>query len=168
MWLFAILLLATACGDRSDTGLIDTTVIYRGNGGEPGSLDPAVAEDIHAFNILTDLYEGLVAHSANGTIVPGVAESWTRSSDGLTYTFVIRDDASWSNGEPVTSADFARTFRRVADPETASTYGFLLEPIQDVVTVDAKTLELTLAEPTPHILALLAMPIAFPTPAFST
>ena len=165
--LLTFLALLVGCDGGSESGTADAapSAIVRGNGGEPGSLDPALAEDVHAFNILTDLYEGLVAQSAGGTIIPGVAESWTQSSDGLTYTFALRDGAIWSNGEPVTSADFARAFRRATDPQSTSSYGFLLEPIREVVSVDEKYLVLTLAEPTPHILALLAMPVAFPTPA---
>ncbi|MGB5491801.1 MAG: ABC transporter substrate-binding protein, partial [Woeseiaceae bacterium] len=112
----AAAILGAGCGEeqRSVSPSQPGTVIYRGNGGEPGSLDPALAEDIHAFNILTDLYEGLVAESASGKLVPGVAESWTISDDGLVYTFVLREDGRWSNGEPLTSNDFVRSFRRVA------------------------------------------------------
>jgi ABC-type oligopeptide transport system substrate-binding subunit len=167
LWLLALSILTAGCDSGREPGATSTasSVIYRGNGGDPGSLDPALAEDIHAFNILTDLYEGLVAESATGELVPGVAESWTISADGLTYTFTLRDDARWSNGEAVTSADFVRAFRRVADPATASVYGFLLEPIQAVLASDEKILQLTLVGPTPHILSLLSMPIAFPTPA---
>jgi len=155
-------------------------VLYRGNGGDPVSLDPALAEDVHSFNILTDLYEGLVAESATGEVVPGVAESWTISEDGLTYTFKLRDGARWSNGDPVTSIDFLNALRRVAQPATASVYSFLLEPILHftevqngslpaqqlgVVAIDERTLEIRVVEPTAHMLSLLSMPIAFPVSA---
>ena len=179
LWLLIILAIAAGCDGGTDpkSTSASTSVIYRGNGGDPGSLDPALAEDIHAFNILTDLYEGLVAESAMGELVSGVAESWTISDDGLTYTFSLRNDARWSNGDSVTSHDFVNAFRRVAKPTTASVYGFLLEPIlrfaeaqngslpADQVAVSAIgdfALKVRLREPTPHILAVLAMPIAFP------
>ena len=177
--LLAVLVLGAGCEDNThSTASLDTPlVINRGNGGEPGSLDPALAEDIHAFNILTDLYEGLIAESASGELVPGVAESWAISDDGLVYEFSLRENARWSNGDTVTSEDFVRAFRRVANPATASAYGSLLEPIQNFSTVlngqlppeqlgvsalGEFSLAIRLREPTPHFPALLAMPIAFP------
>ncbi len=159
--------------DQADT----QAIIRRGNGGEPGSLDPALAEDIHAFNILTDLYEGLVTVSADGRILPGVAESWEIGENGLVYTFVLRDDARWSNGGAVLASDFVNAFRRVANPDTGSVYGFLLEGIRNfaevqaaelpvdqlaVVAIDKRLLEIRLTNPTPHFLAALTMPVAFP------
>ncbi len=178
--LLTFLALVVGCDSSSNSSSISesTAIVYRGNGGDPGSLDPALAEDVHAFNILTDLYEGLVAESATGEIVKGVAESWTISDDGLIYTFTLRGDARWSNGDPVTSLDFVNAFRRVANPGTASVYGFLLEPILHfadvqngslpadqlgVAAVNERILEIRLVEPSPQVLAVLAMPIAFPT-----
>jgi ABC-type oligopeptide transport system substrate-binding subunit len=140
-------------------------------------LDPALAEDIHAFNILTDLYEGLVSESATGELVPASAESWTVSGDELTYTFTLREDARWSNGDALTAHDFVRAFRRVAAPATASVYGFLLQPILHfaevqngslpadelaVVAIDDRVLQIRLVEPTPQMLSVLAMPVALP------
>ena len=178
--LLTCLALVVGCDGSSDSSSISdsTSIIYRGNGGDPGSLDPALAEDVHAFNILTDLYEGLVAASVTGELVKGVAESWTVSDDGLIYTFTLRRDARWSNGDRVTSLDFVTAFHRVANPDTASVYGFLLDPILHfadvqngslpadqlgVAAVDERILEIRLLEPSPQILAVLAMPIAFPT-----
>ncbi|MGI9235941.1 MAG: peptide ABC transporter substrate-binding protein [Woeseiaceae bacterium] len=178
--LFVVLLGVSACpggGDEPPSESAARSIIYRGNGGEPGSLDPALAEDVHAFNILTDLYEGLVAESATGELIPGAAESWEISEDGLIYTFTLRDGARWSNGDAVTSQDFVRAFRRVANPTTASVYGFLLEPILHftevqngdlpadklaVSAVDDLVFEIRLRGPAPHMLAVLAMPVAFP------
>ncbi len=152
-------------------------IIRRGNGGEPGSLDPALAEDIHAFNILTDLYEGLVTVSADGRILPGVAKTWIVNDDGLVYTFELREDARWSNGSPVVAADFVNAFRRVADPETRSVYGFLLQKIRNfdaiqsaampvdqlaIVAINERLLEIRLTAPTPWFLAALSMPVTFP------
>jgi len=173
----AFLFLAIGCGGNDAPAPTGESVIYRGNGGEPGSLDPALAEDFHAFNVLTDLYEGLVAESATGDLVPGTAASWEVSSDGLTYSFALRKEARWSNGDPVTSHDFVRAFRRVANPATASVYSFLLEPLRNfaevqagslpadqlgVVAVDDHILRIQLAKSTPQLLAVLAMPVALP------
>jgi len=154
-----------------------TTVLRRGNGGDPQTLDPARAEDVHAFNVLADLYEGLVAIDAKGNVVPGVAESWDVSSDGLTYTFHLRADALWSNGQPVSAEHFVAGFERTLSPATASAYSFLLHPIRNAEEVslgqqpasalgiaapDRRTLAIELRAPAPHLLSVLAMPIASP------
>lgn len=177
-WLLLLTLFLgfAACAPPAETG---RSVLHRGNGGQPGTLDPALAEDIHAFNILSDLYEGLIAEAANGDLVPGVAESWQLHDGGRTYRFTIRDNALWSNGEPVLAADFVRAFRHVASPETGSAYAFLLEPISNfsavnagemaperlgVTAVSERLLEIRLASPANHWLSVLAMPIASPMP----
>lgn len=175
--ILAALALAVGCDGASKSVQSSKSVIVRGNGGEPGSLDPALAEDIHAFNVLTDLYEGLVAESATGELVPAVAESWTVSEDELSYSFVLRNDARWSNGDPVTAQDFVRAIQRAANPATASVYGFLLNPIRNfpeiqngsmpveqlaVVATGERVLQIQLAKPMPQLLAVLALPIAFP------
>ena len=181
LMLFAALSTSLAGTVSCDTAPVDDDlqrqIIVRGNGGEPGTLDPVLADDIHAFNVLGDLYEGLVAETANGTLVPGVAESWTVSRDGLIYTFQLRDDARWSNGDPVVAQDFERSFRRAASPATASGYAFLLEPIQNfpealagetpphdigVSAPSPNTLVMRLSDPASHWLSILTMPIAFP------
>ena len=152
-------------------------VVRRGNGGQPDSLDPARAEGVHAFSILTDLYEGLLALNADGEIVPGVAESWAVSSDGLTYTFKLREGARWSDGSPVTAEHFVAGMRRTLSPETASAYAALLYPIDNAQAVaqgelsasalgveagGEQTLVIRLHTPAPYLPSLLTMPIAFP------
>lgn len=152
-------------------------LVRRGNIEDPETLDPALAEDIHTFNVLIDLYEGLVAEDARGQLVPGVAESWAIGDDGLSYTFKLRSTARWSNEEPVVSLDFVRAFRRAASPATHSAYAGLLAPIENfedvksgiaseeelgVVAKDRLTLIVRLSEPSAHFLSVLAMPIAFP------
>ena len=160
----AILLNLFACTHPNDSGLTSEQqqALRRGNIEDPGTLDPALAEDVHAFNVLLDLYEGLVAENARGDLVPGVAESWSISDNGLLYTFILRKTARWSNGKQVVSSDFVHALRRAAAHETLSAYSFLLQPIEDVVAVDKLTLTIRLAQPSPHFLGVLAMPIAFP------
>lgn len=166
--------------DDSLTGSQDIDrqrVLRRGNGGEPQTLDPAIAEDVHAFSILSDLYEGLIIEAGDGTLLPGVAERWEVSPDGRRYTFYLRDDAIWSNGDPVTSRHFVAAFHRVLTPGTISAYSFLLEPLlnyQAVISgekppaelgihvVDDKTLTMELHSPAQHFPGILAMPIAYP------
>jgi len=152
-------------------------LVRRGNVEQPESLDPAIANDIHTFNILYDLYEGLVSLDARGQLVPGVAQSWTVSDDGLTYTFELRPDAKWSNGDPVMVDDFVRGFRRSAAPSTLSEYASLLAPIVNfdlvkngdasgeslgVAAIGDRRLEINLHSPSAHLLGVLTMPIAFP------
>ena len=87
-------------------------ILRVGNGAEPQTLDPHRAEGVPESNILRDLFEGLVGEAPDGSLVPGAAESWTISDDGLLYTFRIRADARWSNGAPVTARDFEFGLRR--------------------------------------------------------
>jgi len=160
----------TNVGERGD-------LIRRGNIEYPETLDPALAEDVHAFNILIDLYEGLVAEDAHGGVTPGVAESWFVSDDGLRYTFTLRSNARWSNGDPVTAGNFVSGLRRVAEPTTLSVYASLLESIQNfaevksgevpaaelgVVAIDDRTLVIHLHTPNAYFLGLLAMTVSFP------
>jgi oligopeptide transport system substrate-binding protein len=105
------------------------SILKRGNGGDPGSLDPALAEDLHAFNVLLDLYEGLLTVATDGSIVPGVAESWSVSPDGREYRFRLRADARWTNGERVTAAHFVHGFRHAVRQGSGAPNSFLLAPI---------------------------------------
>lgn len=96
------------------------------NGAEPQSLDPAVISGQLEGRLCNALFEGLTARNAAGEIVPGVAERWDVSPDGLTYTFHLRAEARWSNGDPVTAHDFAASWRRVLEPATAAVYAEIL------------------------------------------
>lgn len=180
MLLFAAQMLGcspSAESDRSSQTSEDPITLRRGNGGEPQTLDPALAEDVHGFNVLTDLYEGLVVVTADGTIQPGVADRWDISPDGRQYTFHLRNDALWSNGDSVTADDFVAAFDRAISPGSVSTYSFLLEPILNyhavtrgelpvedlgVRALDERTLVIELREPVPYFTGILAMPIAYP------
>ena len=153
-----ILALLVACGGAPETD----TVLRRGNGGDPGSLDPALAADEHAFNVIADLYEGLVVYGPDGAIRPGVAEHWETSADGLIWTFTLREDARWSDGQPVSAEDFAAGFTRARDPATAAPLAFLLDGIAWVTAPDAHTLVIEVDEPMPQLLPILAMAIASP------
>ena len=157
-------LLAAGCG-RDDPGAdaqAVQSVLRRGNGGDPGSLDPALAQDEHAFNVLADLYEGLVIYGPDGALLPGVAERWTVSDDGLVYRFELRPDARWSNGEAVTAGHFVHALERAQAAETAAPLSFLLNPVDTVLAEDNATLVIRLEAPASHFLAVLAMAIALP------
>jgi len=162
-----LFLLVAACGEdppSPSTGDAAETPsrLVRGNGGEPGTLDPGLAEDIHAFNIIADLYEGLVATDASGRIIAGVAKTWDISADGLTYTFQLRDDARWSNGDAVVATDFFRAFTRATEPGSIASLGFLLEPVEETARTGNRELVVRLKRPTSYFLSVLTMPVAMP------
>ena len=94
------------------------------------SFDPQINTDVEGSDMLRNLFEGLYNEDGNGELVPGVALDHTLSDDGLTYTFNLRTDAKWSNGEPVTANDFVYAWRRLADPATASEYAWYMELMQ--------------------------------------
>lgn len=149
----------------------------RGNGGEPDTLDPHRNEETSGSAILRDLFEGLVTEDIELNLVPGVAQSWEISADGLRYVFHLRDDARWSNGDRVTAEDFAAGMRRAVNPATASTYAELLDPIRNAAAVirgelppdalavtatDDQTLVIELERPTGYFLQLLTQPTTYP------
>ena len=113
------------CDSKTTTPVVTThesrdTVLRRGIGGEPASLDPGQAADIFSFEVIRDLYEGLATERADGAVVPGVAISWKIDTSGTQYTFQLRPDAKWSNGERVRADNFVEAWRRVVDPKRAS------------------------------------------------
>ncbi len=150
--------------------LADEQVFHKGNGAEVQTLDPHKAEGVPSSNVLRDLYEGLTSEAPTGEVIPGAAESWTLSDDGTVYTFTIRQNAKWSNGDPVTAADFEYGLKRSVNPATLSKYAYILAPIKNaeaisaakaepdtlgVKALNATTLEITLKAPTPYFLGLL-------------
>lgn len=155
----------------------DEVVFHRGNTGEPETLDPHLTSTTYEAHILHDLLEGLVAHNAAAEVVPGVAESWTVSEDGLTWTFTLREDARWSNGSPVTADQFVYSYRRILNPETGAKYANILFPIANaeaafngdvppeeigVSAPDARTVVIELGSPTPFFLELLTHQTSLP------
>ena len=153
------------------------SVYNRGNDTDPSTLDHHLTSTVAEGHLMRDLYEGLVVQSATAEIVPGVAESWEISDDGLTYTFTLRENARWSNGDPVTANDFVFAYRRIQDPATAAPYANILYPIKNAeaintdgmaleelgaVAVDDRTLEITLEQPTPYFLELLTHQTGLP------
>ncbi len=96
---------------------IRTQTLQLGNSSEPRDLDPHIAVSNTESNILLALFEGLVNYSLDGkSVVPAAAERWDVSPDGKTYTFHLRAGLKWSNGDPLTSADFLYSFRRIIEP----------------------------------------------------
>jgi ABC-type oligopeptide transport system substrate-binding subunit len=152
-------------------------VLRVANMAEPETLDPHKTSTINEHNILLNLFEGLMVLDPGGKVAPGAAESFSISEDGLTYTFRLRDNARWSNGEPVTAGDFVYSLRRIEDPKTQSRYAEVLYPIKNaeqvntgkaaltelgVAAVDARTVQITLKAPTAYFLQLLTHQTSLP------
>ncbi|MGH1478906.1 MAG: peptide ABC transporter substrate-binding protein [Geminicoccales bacterium] len=149
------------------------------NAGEPDTLDPHHASGTWENRIIGDMFLGLTTEAADGSVIPGAAESWTVSDDGLVYTFTLRDH-NWSDGTPVTADDFVFAMRRLLAPETAAQYASLLYTVKNAKglneatmdgmdqlgakAIDAKTLEVTLEYPAPYFIEQLTHPTAFPVP----
>ncbi|HVJ51016.1 MAG TPA: peptide ABC transporter substrate-binding protein [Aliidongia sp.] len=129
-------------------------ILARWNASEPETLDPQFTTSASDGQVEQDLFEGLTRLTTDKKAIPGIAESWTVSPDGLTYSFHLRADAKWSNGEPVTSADFLYTFRRLVDPKTAAAD---FDPVQGVVNA-AEIIAGKIADPA-------ALGVEAPTPA---
>ncbi len=169
--------LVAGCGGPQSPSSAGPEVLRRGNGGDPGSLEPALAEDLHAYNVLGDLYEGLFVATADGGLAPGVASRWTSSADGLQWRFELRPDAIWSNGARVTAAHFVAGLRHAVDPATGSPNAFLLAPIADATAIlrgdrppdslgvraeGDGVLVIDLERPARWLPTVLSMPIALP------
>ncbi|WP_109077581.1 ABC transporter substrate-binding protein [Aggregatibacter kilianii] len=112
------------------TQLAETQNIVINNGSEPQSFDPHKTEGIPEAEVAYQLFEGLVTTDSDGNLIPGVAESWENTPDYKTWTFHLRKDAKWSNGEPVTANDFVFAWRRLVTPATASPYASFLDYLQ--------------------------------------
>ncbi len=157
--------------------LAEVQQLDRGNGEEPQTLDPHRADGVPTLTILRDLFEGLTTTAPDGRIIPGAAGRWDVSRDGMIYTFYLRDDGRWSNGDPLTAADFVFSFRRSVDPDTAAAYGRMLAPIENAVSILAgemepealgvealneRTVQIRLDDPTPYFLGLLTHASTYP------
>ena len=116
---------ATTVTNGGSNGAGSEAKVFRMNiHSEPSSLDPALMEDNVSGTLATGIYEGLTRKNENGEIIPATAEKFEKSEDGLTYTFKIRKDAKWSNGDPVTANDYEYSWKRALDPNVGSTYAY--------------------------------------------
>lgn len=177
----AVLLGCFACGFAANTMAAEAPpVLLLANAGEPQTLDP------HRYNLrleetlLNDLFMGLTTFNAQGEIVPGAATGWRTSTDGLTWTFTLRPNQTWSDGHPLTAHDFVFAFRRLQNPQTAASLAYFMDMLENATAINAGqrppedlgvhaaddlTLVLRLAKPYPFLLERLLYPTAFPVPA---
>ena len=153
------------------------SVLRRGGLGDPNTFDPHLRTSPWEATIIMDLFTGLVTLTAQDEWTPGAAQSWEVSPDGLTYTFTLRENLTWSDGTPMDSADWLYSFRRIMDPATAAAWPDQLIGIangQEVLSgqlpvdelgvsaPDPRTVIITLVEPDPGILdtfAITALPV---------
>jgi len=164
-------------GGSAGEGGPQTSMLLRGNGPEPDSLDPQKARSIESHTILRDLCEGLTTLARDASPAPGVAEDWSVSADGKTYTFRLRPTARWSNGDPVTGEDFVAALRRLVDPATASQYAQIIDIIANAGDIisgskapdtlgisapDDGTVVIQLNAPAPYVPGLLSHPSTCP------
>jgi oligopeptide transport system substrate-binding protein len=176
-----ILLLLVGCGTSENNvsnGNRDN-ILHWGNGTEPQSLDPQIATGVPEHHIITAVMEGLVLKDRKTLEpIPGIAEPWTISDDGTIYTFKLRKNAKWSNGDPHIAQDYVWSWWRAMQPALGNLYVYMLFPIKNakkyyegeikdfsdvgVKALDNHTLEVTLTNATPYFLQLLDHYSTFP------
>ncbi|MGD8105898.1 ABC transporter substrate-binding protein [Pantoea sp. FN0302] len=147
----------------------DQTIVIN-NGTEVASLDPHKTEGVPESDVITNLLEGLLVTDNAGRLVPGVAQQWQQQNN--VWTFTLRPDARWSNGDPVTAADFVYSWQRLVDPKTASPYASFLQyahilNVDEIIAgrqppsalgvkaLDDHHLQVTLSQPVPYFTAML-------------
>jgi len=148
------------------------------------TADPQMVEDVSGSYFVRDLFEGLMNQDSDGNLIPGVATGYTTSDGNKVYTFTLRDNARWSDGNPVTAHDFVYSWRRLADPATASPYSWFadimaLENVGAVMSgesppealgvraLDNHTLEVRLTAPLPYFAAMTTHASTFPSPQWT-
>lgn len=171
--------LALACAFAAPAFAQDDT-LDRGIGSEWSSMDPHVNFDAAAGSILSDAYEGLVNYNGYD-ILPGAAESWDVSEDGLTYTFNLREGLVWSNGDPLVAQDYVDGLMRTLLPDTGSERGYYFTSVVQVVGAadiingdatdasglgmtapDDRTVVIQLENPAPHVMNILGGAFSMP------
>ena len=140
-------------------------------GADIATLDPQLTEDVQSTRIANDLFEGLISQDQNNKPIPGLAEKWQISGDGKTYTFQLRPGLKFSDGSPINASDVVFSFQRLADPQLASPYNYLIANIRGgaaiitakappsslaVTALSANTLQINLNHPDPSFLAICA------------
>jgi len=147
-------------------------ILHLGNGAEPESLDPQLTTGVPEYQIISAVLEGLIREDGKTLEArPGVAEKWESNEEGSIYTFHLRENAKWSNGDPVTADDFVFSYRRMLSPALGAEYAYMLHVIKNgqafnegriedpeqlgVKAVDARTLVIELEKPAPYFLSML-------------
>jgi oligopeptide transport system substrate-binding protein len=171
----ALTTIGVGCGKRETRVEVGDReqILHLANGDEIEDVDPQTTTGITEHNVISSLFEGLVGEDpVDLHPVPGVAERWEISEDNLTYTFHLRENAKWSNGDPVTSRDYLLSYKRILTPSLAAEYAYMLFPILNaqayyegnvtdfgqvgVRAPDDRTFVITLKAPTEYFLRMMA------------
>jgi len=183
--LMVLCMALSACGTKTPAKTPDgetaqkaePKILRTNNGSEPGALDPQLAQGTHDSWVLDHVFEGLYKKGQDGSIVPGMAKEYKLADDNVTYTFTLRDDIKWSNGDTVTAQDFEFAWKRGLNPDLASEYAFQLYylkggeafntgagKVEDVGVraIDDRTLEVVLAAPTAYFIELTSFYTYYP------
>ncbi|PFN19341.1 peptide ABC transporter substrate-binding protein [Bacillus cereus] len=172
-------LFLTACNNKANKSDTETKkqVLNVTVSEEIPSLDTAKTMDGTSAHIMQNIFEGLYVLDDQDQPIPAVAKSFIRSEDGKKYTFELRKDAKWSNGDNVTANDFMFAWKRAVNPQTASQYAYMLFQVKNAKEINKGTmpldelgvkvindykLEVELEQPIPYFLQLLALPIYLP------
>lgn len=179
LWALAVGLLSGCAVERAAERARSESVLLLGNGPEPESLDPRRSTSLSAFNVQMALFEGLVGPDPRTLEpVPAVATKWDVSEDGRKLRFHLREEARWSDGHPVSAADFRDAWLQALDPGSGAAYASLLYPIRgaeayhrgdslDLPVIRAasdRVLEVELERPSAHFLHILMHPVSYPVP----
>lgn len=174
-----ILLVTVACSGNEGGSSSEKKMLTIGKESDIISMDPHQATDTLSFEVINATIEGLFGYDEDGNLVNALAEDYEVSEDGLVYTFHLREDAVWDNGLPVTADDFVYSWRRLANPDTASQNAYLMDVVSiknaaavnagelsleelGVRAIDSKTFEVTLELPVSFFLQLTTFPIFVP------
>lgn len=170
----SISLILVGCGQKSSQ---QKKTITTSTDTELTTVDPSKTTAVGTFNVLNNVDEGLFRLGKDSKVEPGIATSSQVSKDGKTYTFNLRKNAKWSNGDPVTAQDFVYSWRRTLNPKTASQYGYLFSGIKNADKIQNKKaavsslgikadgkykLTVTLEQRIPYFKLLMGFPVFFP------
>ena len=177
---FTSVFLLSACSNHNDKNSAvakNKQVLNVGLDNDVTTLDPAIDNEPNTSRVSVDLFEGLVEYDQSNKIIPAVAQSWSVSDNGLVYTFHLRKNAKWSNGQPVTAGDFVFSLKRAVDPRTAAPNSSMLDIIKNgqaiasskanpntlgVKAINPTTLQITLEHPEPYFISVLTAHAASP------
>ena len=167
--LLLLMFVFTACGTTGGNAGTATKELAVCVGPNPDTIDPALNSSVDGATLIIHAFEGLYTLDDKSVPVPGQAESVDISDDGTIYTFNLRKDLKWSDGEPLTANDFVYSWNRAISPDTAADYEYMFDVIKgyedkmlDVVAKDDNTLVVTLNNAVPYFLELTAFPAYSP------
>lgn len=174
--IIALAVSAIACGGSK--GPLDMNICIAS---EPQTIDPQLNSAVDGAIMINHMFEGLMKWEddgkGNAVLTEGQAASYTVSEDQMVYTFTLRDDIKWSDGQPVTANDFVYAWQRLVTPATAADYNYMIEMVENasdimagakqpselgIKAIDEKTLEISLVAPTTYFLEVCAFPACFP------